>query len=544
MTDNNAAFIQYADLHNKNWSLQERLNIEGIYVSSRDELVGAQDFIIKTLKRPAIVRFAAPFALWTAPKTDINVGFVYIDGNGVNVTTEIPNGTESDHNYFLRCYTSNGALDNNVPIRPAPIMKDFTVKGIGARINNSKDETTIEYTYIDGVRFDSPEGPQGNISVNNVYISGFYYGLYYGTNAYIAHHYACEVIRCFECLHMPSTNSGAQNFGEGINFFGGTLGNSQGLAVRNANPNGAFRLFGTSIDYAGSIADVEAGSIELHGCHMEFNNGNSPLTEIPFRCSANQNASLLIHGGEIIVAGGRLAQASLFYAEAGSSGIIVDSVKFYGVRTASGRYFSGTGDFVIVNSRLDGGGGGAGIQTLVGAVNNKLKDGEFAFSAKPFGWEVTGGTISEPFTSDAVTISIEAGAGVNGSNALKVTKLGNANTNAGVRVIVPAAQYEQLGACFTLKTVNGGTGNLFATLQYACIQDHADNGVSLVAKAAPAAWDAALKADAYAEYTEYRFNANRRKVPVWATHVILTFNLFALAKNGVLYLDNACITAM
>lgn len=53
-----------------------------------------------------------------------------------------------------------------------------------------------------------------------------------------------------------------------------------------------------------------------------------------------------------------------------------------------------------------------------------------------------------------------------------------------------------------------------------------------------------MKADAYAEYTEYRFNANRRKVPVWATHVILTFNLFALAKNGVLYLDNACITAM
>lgn len=53
-----------------------------------------------------------------------------------------------------------------------------------------------------------------------------------------------------------------------------------------------------------------------------------------------------------------------------------------------------------------------------------------------------------------------------------------------------------------------------------------------------------MKADAYTEYAEYRFNANRRKVPVWATHVILTFNLFALAKNGVLYLDNACITAM
>ncbi|MEX5715107.1 hypothetical protein IC615_11580 [Serratia ureilytica] len=115
-------------------------------------------------------------------------------------------------------------------------MKDFTVKGIGARINNSKDETTIEYTYIDGVRFDSPEGPLGNFSVNNVYISGFYYGLYYGTNAYIAHHYACEVIRCFECLHMPSTNSGAQNFGEGINFFGGTLGNSQGWPFATLTP--------------------------------------------------------------------------------------------------------------------------------------------------------------------------------------------------------------------------------------------------------------------------------------------------------------------
>ncbi|MEX0633277.1 hypothetical protein M8494_19430 [Serratia ureilytica] len=67
-------------------------------------------------------------------------------------------------------------------------------------------------------------------------------------------------------------------------------------------------------------------------------------------------------------------------------------MKFYGVRTASGRYFSGTGDFVIAHSRLDGGGGGAGIQTLVGTVNNKLKDGDFTFSTKPFGWEVTGGT--------------------------------------------------------------------------------------------------------------------------------------------------------
>ena len=100
---------------------------------------------------------------------------------------------------------------------------------------------------------------------------------------------------------------------------------------------------------------------------------------------------------------------------------------------------------------------------------------------------MTGGTIDDPFTSDAVTIGIEAGAGIGGGNALKVSKLGNANTNAGVRVSVPVAQYEQLGACFTLKTVNGGTGNLFATLQYACIQEHADNGISIVAKAAPAA---------------------------------------------------------
>ena len=46
-----------------------------------------------------------------------------------------------------------------------------------------------------------------------------------------------------------------------------------------------------------------------------------------------------------------------------------------------------------------------------------------------------------------------------------------------------------------------------------------------------------MKADAYTEYAEYRFNANRRKVPVWATHVILTFNLFAPAKM-------ACFTSI
>ncbi len=544
MADNNAGFIQYSDLLDKTWTLKERLDVAGIYVKSRDELIKAQTFIRDTLKRPAIVKFTAPFEVWTAPKTDIDVGFVYIDGNGVNITTNIPNGTENDHNYFLRCYTTTAALDSNVPIRPAPVLKDFTVRGIGATVKTSSTEAEIKYNYIDGIRFHSPQGSLGNFSVNNVYISSFYYGMYFSTNAYIAHYYACEVIRCFECLHMPLADTEAKNFGEGINFFGGTLGNSQGLAIRNRNKNGAFRFFGTSIDYAGAIANVGAGSIEFHGCHIEFGNENSPLTDIPFRCSDNQNASLLIQGGEIVTLEATLTQDYLFHAEAGSSGIIVDNVKFYGVRTATGRYFGGTGDFVIKNSRLDGGGGGKGIQTLTTANNNKLKDGNFSFTTKPIGWEVSGGNVSNPFTSDVITLAIEAGAGVNGSNALKVTKLGNTNSSAGVRVVIPVSQYEQLGACFTLKALNGGSGNLFATLSYACIQEVESNGVSIIAKSDVAAWDGTLNASDYAEFKEYRFNANRRKVPVWATHVILSFNLYALAKNGVLYFDNACITAM
>lgn len=548
MADNDAAFIQYSDLNTKIWTLKERLDIGGIYVKSRDELIKAQTFIKDTLNRPAIVKFTAPFEEWVAPKTDIDVGFVYIDGNGVNITTKIPSGTESDHNYFMRCYTTTLALDNGVPIRPAPILKNFTVKGIGAKKKSTPptvaDEEKVEYNFIDGILFDSPESLLGNFSVNNLYISGFYYGMYFGANAYIGHHYACEIIRCHECVHMPSAESGAQNFGEGINFFGGTLGNSQGLAIGNQNPNGAFRFFGTSIDYAGAIVNVQAGSVELHGCHIEFNNENSPLTDFPFRCSANQNASLLIQGGEIITLEGPLTKDYCFFAEAGSSGIIVENVKFYGVRTATGRYFGGTGDFVINNSRLDGGGGGKGLQTLTTENNNKIKDGSFAFSTKPFGWEVSGGNVSDPFTSDAITLAIEAGAGVNGSNALKVTKLGNTNSNAGLRVVVPVSQYEQLGACFTLKALNSGSGNLFATLRYACIQETESNGVSIIAKSDAAAWDGTLNANDYAQFKEYRFNSNRRKVPVWATHVILSFNLYALAKNGVLYFDNACVTAM
>jgi hypothetical protein len=562
MADNDAQFIQYSDLDNKNWTLKERLDVEGIYVKSRDELVKAQTFITDTLKRPTIVKFTAPFEVWTAPKTDIDVGFVYIDGNGVNITTNIPNGTKDNHNYFLRCYMTAKALDNGIPIRPAPILKNFTVKGIGAKqqlstasITDDKEE--IVYNFIDGIRFQSPESLLGNFSVNNVYISGFYYGMYFGNNAYIGHHYACEIVRCYECVHMPPAtttnmpptqtgdeNTTAQNFGEGINFFGGTIGNSQGLAIGNQNPNGAFRFFGTSIDYAGAIVNVSAGSVELHGCHIEFNNKNSPVNDIPFRCSAHQNASLLIQGGEIVTIKGPLPQDYCFYAEAGSSGIIIENVKFYGVRTLTGRYFGGTGDFVISNSRLDGGGAGAGIQTLTTANNNKIKDGDFSFTTKPMGWEVIGGNVSDPFTSDAITLAIETGAGIGGSNALKVTKLGYAYSNAGLRITVPVSQYEQLGACFTLKVLNGGSGNLFATLRYACIQETESNGVSIIAKSDVAAWDGTLNASDYTEFKEYRFNANRRKVPVWATHVILSFNLYALAKNGVLYLDNACITAM
>lgn len=543
MADNDAQFIQYSDLDNKHWTLKERLDVEGIYVKSRDELIKAQTFIKDTLKRPAIVKFTAPFEEWVAPKTDIDVGFVYIDGNGVKITTNIPGGTESDHNYFMRCYATSLALDNGIPIRPAPILKNFTVKGIGAKQPEVEGQPPV-YNFIDGIIFQSPESLLGNFAVSSVYISGFYYGMYFGTNAYIGHHYACEIVRCFECVHMPHADSGAKNFGEGINFFGGTLGNSQGLAIGNQNPNGAFRFFGTSIDYASAIVNVKAGSVELHGCHIEFNNENSLITDIPFRCSANQNASLLIQGGEIITLKGSLPQDYCFYAETGSSGIIVENVKFYGVRTLTGRYFGGTGDFMISNSRLDGGGAGAGIQTLTTENNNKIKDGNFSFTTKPFGWEVSGGNINDPFTSDAITLAIESGAGINGSNALKVTKLGNTNSRAGVQLVVPVSQYEQLGACFTMKILNGGTSNIYSSLQYACIQETEGNGVSIIAKSDTAAWDGTLRVTDYAEFKEYRFNSNRRKVPVWATHVILSFNLYALAKNGVLYLDNACITAM
>lgn len=344
---------------------------DSIIVSSRDELLEAQEFIKVVIKKRTEIHLAKDFKPWIADKTDIDLAFVTLVGHADGTVIDASGIPDIEGNYFIRFYNSATLDLGQLPNLGGARMIGTLVQGPG---RESK---------VIGRLFHSPEGLLGNVVMGAVTLTEFGRGDVYQSNSYNIFHYGAQIFRSAVHIDMPS---GFPNCGENIAYFGGVIATSAGIGVRNSNPNGEIYLAGVSIDYVGRVLEANAGSIIIHGGHHEFNNKSNPLKMIPYFCGKEQSASIVIRDTTVMgFMKGKLPVDAVVESVKEGGGVYFYSCRLLNLLTQKDTFKIGMGIFSAIDSRLLNGKGNYSVSLLLSQSENQLADGEF-YSAQGSDW--------------------------------------------------------------------------------------------------------------------------------------------------------------
>lgn len=517
--------IGHSDLISTFWRLKDYLDQGYIRVKNRDELLAAHDYVKNVLKKRTEIRLARDFQNWTAPKTDIDLSWISIVGEGDGVVidaTGIPNAVG---NYWCRFYISGASSINSQPLSQGIRIKGVHVIGPGR-------SSAVTFRL-----FHSPEGQLGNFATQSLSCEEFGFGDVYQQNAYLIDNYNSKITRCGIHVYMPS---GFANYGEGIRYFGGVLGTSDGIAVQNNNPNGAIRLYSTSIDYVGRAVVCNRGSVELYGCHNEFNNATNKLTGIPYYCSNGGEARIIIHGGEIIANIRNINQPSVFYVENDAMGIFVRDVKFMSLITTTGRIKDGSGVFDISGFGVIDGGGNTTVSMMKSPAENIFSDPGFDLS-NVVDWYIVQDT--KPITSrtdgENIKLTITSDTARTGTNSMRVQKRSGAGSAAIFQSIVNANATTINSFRFYIKASPGVTGMMYVTFYYLRVLYDNQYGTPIGSKYKKFGTDRSIDVSTITnDWVAVTQQQARSRVPSWATHVSVNVSMTS-CSSGDYYFDDA-----
>ncbi|QHJ81665.1 MAG: hypothetical protein [Caudoviricetes sp.] len=521
----------------------DKLDQGYIRVSSREELIDAVNFVNTMVKKTTQIRLSADFAPWSAPQTDIDVSWVSIVGDGQAVRIDCSGIPNVAGNYALKLYSTQASAIGNIPFLGGD--KLVNVMFIGPSGIAYPDRK------VDGLIFDA--GGQGrsglgNFATRGVTVTTFNSGVTIGQNAYIVHMFEPRIDRCTTHLHMKA----ASNSGEGVITYGGTLGTSAGILLKNENGNGALRCFGTSLDYAGAVAIAERGSIELYGCHIEFENGTNDLKRVPFYTGSAQDARILIHGGEMLSFKGLnpITQPAVFESTKGSMGITVRDMKMAFLVTSTGKLQQGDGTFVITGTGLLDGSGNASISRGVSA-NNSIAMDTMITGTTPVDWSIsqvaTGG--QEPtdrWTSQTGTIKRVDTPKVSDQHggSLAVTKLFGGGAVFSIDTHVATSNNAHMGATIKLLAGAGTTGSIGVNFSFARVAGYDSLGRPMYYRRDVGQNRTLDLSTAQADWVNVNSFAAKNPAPAWATHYSVRFNLINMSKDGVIYIGETNLSLM
>ncbi|HEN5022218.1 TPA: hypothetical protein U6I41_001530, partial [Klebsiella pneumoniae] len=330
-----ADILAFRDMLGRSSTVGDYLRDAYIRVHSRYELLQAIEHINNDLQHPAEIRLARNFASWNDAKTDIDITYASIVGEGGNVVIDAQGIPDAAGNYFMRIFNSKKSDINN-------LANIFTVKQQGFTVIGPSRNSNVAFNV-----FHSPEGQGAGFMTLGITAQEFGVGDTYGQNAYIIKHIGRAIQRCVNHVWMPS---GYSNYGEGISYAHSLLSTSSGVGIRNDNPNGAIRLFDCSLDYMGRIAVTNGGRIEIIGCHTEVNNASNKLTGIPFETASSERAEIVVSGGEILGFSTPLPASvpTIFRCGANTNGVKLTNVNLMNLVLPAGNYEinDGTGPFI------------------------------------------------------------------------------------------------------------------------------------------------------------------------------------------------------
>ncbi|MCF1304962.1 hypothetical protein [Raoultella ornithinolytica] len=522
--------LAFRNLLGRSSTVGDYLRDAYIRVHSRYELLQAIEHINNEIQRPTEIRLARNFASWNDARTDIDIAYARIVGEGGTVFIDATGIPDVDGNYFMRIFDSQ-ASGTAIGKKRAIKLNGFIATGTGRSGN------------VDYIRFHSPEGSLGEFDVSGIACEEFRNGPLIMQNAYNIKFWGCSFNRCGgRHFYMPD---GYSNYGENIELHGCTVSTSgNGTGIENANPNGAIRMFGGSVDYTGKILLATKGVIESSGTHYEFNNSSNTLKSIPFESGTHETSNIKIKGGEI--RGNRALPSNittLFRCGAGGNGTSVDGTLIQGITLPSGSYTinDGDGPFYTNGITVIDGVGNTTIPMLKSNAQNLLSDGNFDFSGI-VDWYITKDTSAVVSRVDGVNVKLTSSTDFyrSGAQSMKITKAGGNGSAAVFRCQVPLTE-----GCMNMYELYAkflsATGTVYITTHYSTTQYQNQYGIPVPARTKQFGATRIINPATVTEWTRVVQQTSRSYAPAWATHAVIEVSLTSMSA-GAMYIDDAKAT--
>ncbi len=525
-----ADMLAFRDMLGRSSTVGDYLRDAYIRVHSRYELLQAIEHINNDLQHPAEIRLARNFASWNDAKTDIDITYASIVGEGGNVVIDAQGIPDAAGNYFMRIFNSKKSDINN-------LANIFTVKQQGLTVIGPGRNSNVAFNV-----FHSPEGQGAGFMTLGITAQEFGVGDTYGQNAYIIKHIGRAIQRCVNHVWMPS---GYSNYGEGIGYTDSLLSTSSGIGVRNDNPNGAIRFVNCSLDYMGRIAVTNGGRIEFSECHIEVNNASNKLTGIPFETASSERAEIVVSGGEIIGFSAPLPAAAptIFRCGANTNGIKLTNVNLMNLVLPAGNYEinDGTGPFITRGITTIGGGGNTLVPMLKSDRQNTLSDPLYT---RPtiMDWYITQdmAEIKSRTAGYNLNLTVSADTSISGTKSMKVVKSFGVGSLSEIKLRVKAAPGSLSQYALYLKGA-ALTGQIFVEFYYATTQYQNQYGTPITGRDEQVGPTRTIDAATLADWVRVDQQLLRSYTPEWAEFMVIKITLSGMSA-GSLYVDKVKVT--
>lgn len=383
------------------------------------------------------------------------------------------------------------------------------------------------------ILFHSTVGNVRGITFYDLEVMSFDTCLRFQRNAYLITFQNWHIYEYNVGLHMPG---GHANYGENLRFIGGGIGTG-GTAMLIDNPDGAFHLYATSIDFAQKIAQVDRGHVFMSDGHIELNSDGNPLPNAPIVSTGTGRASFVFTSGRMMLHHPSTQPSALFYAGNpywGGGIYFKGKAEMFNVASASPVLNSGPGRFEQDVQIFDGSGSGAsGGTVLTSRAANRLIDGTFT-GASVLDAYLTRSEATSRTSSSAATLEQ-----TDSSFVVRKLTAGLAEFAFDVPIRSGSTRY---GMLMTISQATASSGSISVGEQFVALGPRDSRGIPPVLKAnsrsASVVDLATLLTPATYAYGQNNWN---RFPPAWATHFRVTFNLSAMPVS-ILRLSEMVVT--
>jgi hypothetical protein len=436
--------------------------------------------------------------------------FSTLSGSAVALTTQLTppsNGLQNDLNY-------PGVISNAI--------RGWKILG-PAKAANPRG-TTVGF-----------QPAQGHVSLSNVLIWGFGYGINYGTNVYCTEFNSVNVGQCSIGLRVPS---GGSNYGERLSFVNSTIYDNT-LGIYNYCNTGAIHFTNCSIDYNGKTLESGNSAItELHNSWWECLDAGTTGADGGVHATISDNSRLVMIGGHIQLNGtpSALTQNAFINSTGGAADFF--NVFMFNLKNTGNVFDNGSG-FVRIEGTTS-----YGVSYLPSRIsvnlNNKLTDPGFESTSIEDFWFLLEDTvaITNRITGTNISLSTVTTTPRNGARCLRANKASSGLGNFGL--LVPAKPGQRVAMSGWGK-VSAGSPSIFIDSKAALVLGLNSNGLPIITKQQLFDTVSFGGAGSTANWTEVSTGMDRI-LPAWATHYLLTFN--TTTQTGALLFDDFTVTTM